>query len=183
MKTSNSLEVFHYELRLFATHSTSQSMTAKQPQSISLSEANVKDTCDHAAKSKGLLLHAFRNGSVEQQSRLAPNIKDLQNLLTLYEIIFSVRKALDETRESLKNWIPKGHIELIVRACCNQQYKEHDVEHIFYNHGDINGLLVFYLGTKGQTTLFPKARALPIEMMVDLAIQCGKEQINSVVSG
>lgn len=70
-------------------------MTSAQPQSISLSEAEIKDTCDHTAKTKRLLLHAFHNASAEQKSDLEPNLKDLQDLLTLYEVIFDVRKCWD----------------------------------------------------------------------------------------
>jgi hypothetical protein len=157
-------------------------MTATQPQSISLSEADIKDTCSHATETKRLLLHAFDNASAEQQSELEPNLKDLQSVLTLYELISAIRMGLKKTK-SLDMWFPKGHIEQIVRACCNQRYREHDIECILYEHGDINGLLVFHLGTKSQTTLFPKTYALPREMIVGLAKQCKKEVINKVIPG
>ena len=110
--------------------------------------------------------------------RLGP-VQAPKNLLTLFEVICAVRKGLKRTKSI--TWIPRGHIKEIIRACCNQRYEEHDIESILYKHGDIKGLLVFHLGTMGQTTLFPKTRALPIEMIEDLAKRCAKEEINSAV--
>lgn len=157
-------------------------MAATQPQSISVSEAEIKDTCDHATETKRLLQYAFDNASAEQQSHLVTNLMDLQNLITLYELISAIRKGLKNTK-SLNNWLPRGHTAKIVRACCNQQYEENDIEYIFYENGDINGLLVFHLGTKDQTTLFSKTLALPRERIAELAKMCKKEKINSVVPG
>jgi len=155
-------------------------MTSAQPQSISLSEAEIKETCDHTAKTKRLLLHAFYNASAEQKSDLEPNLKDLQDLLTLYEVISDVRKGLNKTKST---WVPRGHIAEIVRACCNQRYEEHDIESIFYKHGGINGLLVLHLGAKDHTPVYSKICALSIEMIAELAKQCGKEKINGAVPG
>jgi len=51
----------------------------------------------------------------------------------------------------------------------------------FMKNGDINGLLVLHLGTRPQTSLFPKIRALSTDMIADLAKQCKKETINALV--
>jgi hypothetical protein len=155
-------------------------MTATQPQSISLSDAEFKDTFDHTTETKRLLQHAFDHGSAKQQSDLIPTLMNLQQLITLYELISAIRQGLKNTT-SLDNWLPRGHPAKILEACCNQRYLEDDLEYIFYKDGGINGLLVFHLGTKGQTTLFTKTLALPRERIVELAKMCKKEQINALI--
>jgi hypothetical protein len=164
-------------------------MTTAQPQPISLSEAeaekaeiteaDIENICDHTTETKRLLQDAFHKASADLQSGLEPIIEELQHLLTQYELIFAVRKGLK--RQSLTRWIPRGYITDIIQACCNHLYEERDLESIFYEHGDINGLLVFHLGAKSQTKLFSKADALPTASMADLAKQCKREEINKLV--
>ncbi|PMD58867.1 uncharacterized protein K444DRAFT_630531 [Hyaloscypha bicolor E] len=65
-------------------------MTLVQLQLISLLEAKIKDTCNHTTETKRLLLYAFHNASPEQKSKLERNLKELQDLLILYEIISDI---------------------------------------------------------------------------------------------
>lgn len=160
-----------------------KSMTSTKPQSTSLSEAEIRDTRDHIAKTKDLLLHAFHKASAKQRSELQSNLQVLQDLSMLYQLISGICEGLSKARRSsdLKNWLPKGEIVKMVQACCNQRYEDHDIESIFYKHGGVNGLLVFHLGTKDYDGLVGKTLALPKGMIADLAKRCGKEEINAVV--
>jgi hypothetical protein len=71
-----------------------------------------------------------------------------------------------------KTWIPEGRIEQVVQACCNQRYIEHDIERIFYEHGDIKAVLVLHLSTRFQNALFGQLYVLPVELREELAKQC-----------
>lgn len=53
------------------------------------------------------------------------------------------------------------------------------MEYIFYKHGGFNGLLVFYLGTRFQTSLFAKINILPPDLKQDLAEKSGEEKVPS----
>jgi len=68
----------------------------------------------------------------------------------------SLRRTLREGSKSLKTWIPRGLIVRVVQACHDQrkQYEEHDIEYIFYEHEDINGLLVLHLGSRSHIRKF-----------------------------
>jgi hypothetical protein len=145
-------------------------MTETQPQPISLSETELKEIKLKATETKRLLEYAFHNASAEQLSELEPSLKDIRVQLKLCELI------------SAGTWLPRGNIEQIVRACSNQRYEALAIESILNKHGGINGLLVFHLGVKDQTTLFTTVDALPTEMKEDLAKQCGKEKINMYVA-
>jgi hypothetical protein len=146
----------------------------------SLSEAEFQGLCDLIAETESSLVRGFRIAAPEQHSRLETKLKDLQNVLALFDLISSFRKALKKEGEKFQAWIPKGHIVHVVRACCDQRYEEHDIEHIFYKYGGINGLLVLHLVTQQQSRLFSTIDALPTNMIADLAEQCGKEGINSI---
>jgi hypothetical protein len=158
-------------------------MTEEQP--TSLPEAQLNDLDERIAETADSLLGGFPVASAEQHQHLETKLKRLQDVLTLYELIVSFRTALRKEGEtdSFKKWTPKGLIEQVIQACCNpnQQYKDHGIEYMFYKHGDINGLLVLYLGTRNQTHLFPKLNALPKDMIVALARQSGKEKIPSIL--
>jgi len=129
-------------------------------------------------KTKASLQHGFRTDTLERCYRLEPEIQDLQDVIKLRQIFSSFRKPLMQVD---KTWIPKGRIEQIVRACCNQRYREHDIERIFYEHGDINGLLVLHLGTRSQNALFAQLYALPVELREELAKRCKQIDINPLV--
>jgi hypothetical protein len=156
-------------------------MTETQPQPISLSETELKEIKLKATETKRLLEYAFHNASAEQLSELEPSLTDIRVQLKLCELISAVRTGLKKSR-SLGTWLPRGNIEQIVRACSNQRYEALAIESILNKHGGINGLLVFHLGVKDQTTLFTTVDALPTEMKEDLAKQCGKEKINMYVA-
>jgi hypothetical protein len=157
-------------------------MTTEQPPSIS--EAELQELCDCIAGTETSLLHGYNTASPDQHAHLEPKLKRLQNIAVLYEVSCSIRRALQalrESREIPKSWVPKGNLEHVVRACCNQRYEKHDLEQIFYENGDIYALLVLHWGTKSQTNLLPKICALPPDMIADLAKQLAKEMINSFV--
>jgi hypothetical protein len=154
-------------------------MTEERP--LSLSEAQLDDLDERIVGIESSLLSGFPVASAEQHLHLETKLKNVQNVITLYELIISFREALKKSGESkdFKRWIPKGFIELVIQACCNQKYKDHDIERIFYEYGDINGLLVLYLATRFQTCLFPKINALPPDLKVALAKKSRNEKIPS----
>jgi hypothetical protein len=156
-------------------------MTTEKPPSIP--EAELQELCDRIAGTEASLLHGFSNASPGQHTHLETKLKRIQNIGVLYELIGFIRRALKALKESaeIHNWIPRGNIERVVWACCNQRYEKHDLEYIFYEDGDINGLLVLHLGTKSQTSLFSRICALPTDMITELAKQCKEEEINPVV--
>ena len=96
----------------------------------------------------------------------------------------SIRSFLipESCAANYNNRISKGKIEQIVRACCKQRYAKHDIETIFYEHGDINDLLVLHLDTRFQNALFAWLYSLPFELTRELAIRYGKEDINPFVN-
>jgi hypothetical protein len=69
----------------------------------------------------------------------------------------------------------------VVQACCNQRYKDHDIERIFHKHGGINAVLVLHLGTRFQNALFGQLYVLSVEMWEKLAKQFREEEINALV--
>jgi hypothetical protein len=156
-------------------------ITTEQPPSIP--EAELQELCNHIAGTEASLLHGFSTASPDQHTHLETKLKRLQHVLVLHEVICFIHKALQALRESreIHNWILKGNIEHVVRACCNQRYEKHDLEYIFYKDGDINGLLVLHWGTRSQTGLFPKICALPTDMITKLAKQYKKEIVNPFV--
>ena len=120
----------------------------------------------------------FRSATSEQLSRLEPQLEELQNGIKLHQIFSSFQKSMKQVD---RTWIPKGRIEQVVRACCDQRYQEQDIERIFYEYGDINGLLVLHLGTRSQNALFAQMYALPVELRQELAKRCRETEISPLV--
>ncbi|PVH78524.1 hypothetical protein DL98DRAFT_533819 [Cadophora sp. DSE1049] len=138
--------------------------------SISIKEVN--DTIDEASK----MIRDFTfTASAEEAVELKNYSSGLRDSIKLLHIIVSFRRSLAETKP---DWIPKGQIEQIIRASHNSQYRDDDIETIFYKHGGPMSLLVLHCGTKNNKSLFAKINALPIEVRADLARLCGKEDIN-----
>jgi len=110
-------------------------MTEGQP---SLSEAQLGDLDERIADIETSLLRAFHVASVEQHLHLETKLKDVQHVSILYELINSFRKTIQHEAKSdaFKKWTPKGLIEQVLQACCTQQYKDNEIEQIFYDHGD-----------------------------------------------
>jgi hypothetical protein len=146
--------------------------------SKSMPESDFLVLCNQIATARVSLFHTFHDLTSEQRSRLEPKLSDLQDAMKQHQIFSSFQKSLQQVD---KNWIPKGKIEQIVQACCNQRYAKHDIERIFYEHGGISGLLVLHLGTRFQNALFAQVYALPFELTRELAIRCGKEDLNPYV--
>jgi hypothetical protein len=85
----------------------------------------------------------------------------------------------DRETAAFKRWTPKGLIEEVIQACCNDLYKNSETEYIFYKYGGFNGLLVLHLGTRFQTGLFAKIDILLPKLKQDLAEKSGEEKIPS----
>lgn len=154
-------------------------MTEEQP--LSLSEAQLNDLDEHLIGIKTSLRRGFLSASAEQHLHLETKLKDFQNIIILYELIVSFQKALKQDGETaaFKRWTPKGLIEEVIQACCNQLYENDEIEYIFYKHGGLNRLLVLYLGTRFQTGLFAKINILPSNLKEDLTEKSGEEKIPS----
>ena len=131
-----------------------------------MSENDLQELCDLTVQTCTNLRRAVQNTTLQQRSQFNAHLKDLQDAIKLLEISSSFRKSAQEVDQ---NWIPKGIIERVLRACCNERYKDHHIEAIFYQHGDISGLLALYLGTKGKTALFTELEALSLQHKEDLA--------------
>lgn len=89
-----------------------------------------------------------------------PEIKNLQNEISLQQLRFHFYSALKLTK---KDWIPKGNIENVVRACVNGQCEKSDITIDFYRHGGIHAVIALYLATKDYNWLFAQIEALPEE--------------------
>jgi hypothetical protein len=70
--------------------------------------------------------------------------------------------ALDSTK---KNWLPRGNIEDVIRACVNKQCDKSDYITIeFHRYGGIHAVIALYLATKGDNNwVFAQIEALPEE--------------------
>jgi hypothetical protein len=154
-------------------------MTEAQP--LSLSEAQLDGLDERLVEVKTSLIHGFPIASAEQHLLWETRLKEIQNVSILYEVIVSIRKTMkdNEKTKNFKAWVPKGHIVQVIQAYYNKQYSDEDLEYIFPKYGDINGILVLYLGTRSQNHLFTKINMLPQDLKVVLAKQCGKEKIPS----
>jgi hypothetical protein len=154
-------------------------MTEERP--LPLSEAQLNDLNERLAGMKTSLRRGFLSASAEQHLHLETKLKDFQQVIILYELIVSFQTALKRDGETaaFKRWTPKGLIEEVIQACCNDLYKNGETEYIFYKHGGFNGLLVLHLGTRFQTGLFAKIDMLPPKLKQDLAEKSGEEKIPS----
>jgi hypothetical protein len=85
--------------------------------------------------------------------------------------------ALESTK---KNWLPKGNIEDVIRACVNGQCDKSDYITIdFYRYGDIHAVIALYLATKGDNNwVFAQIEALPEEWRKILIEEIKKIRIN-----
>ncbi|KAH7400292.1 hypothetical protein BKA64DRAFT_642448 [Cadophora sp. MPI-SDFR-AT-0126] len=137
--------------------------------------SSVKDAMDEASK---VIQNFVLTASVEEAGELEEYSYTLYDSIKVLHLIDSIRKALAETKP---DWIPKGQIELIVRACYNSQYRDDDIETVFYKHGGPMSLLVLYCGTRNSRAIFAKIYALSIEAREHLARLCGKEYINDFI--
>jgi hypothetical protein len=81
------------------------------------------------SRSSVAIQRVVRNPIAQQHLDIGANIlHDIRNAVTLLEISSDFHKSL---RKVDQKWVPKGAIEF-VRDCCNQRYKEYDVEGIFF---------------------------------------------------
>jgi hypothetical protein len=159
----------------------SEVQSEKQP--LPLSEAQFNDLDQRLVGIKASLVDGFPRTSPEQHVHLSEQFEDIRRVFMLYELIISFRNALkkDGERDGFGVWLPQRLVRRVLQACRNQQYEDHDHEYIFYMNGGTNGLCVLYLGTRFQTSLFAKIDMLSPELKVELAKQCGRESIPSVV--
>lgn len=137
---------------------------------------NLQNVCELTSKA---LRHAVQAAGALQHSPLLESINTLRHSITIFEASSSFHQTLSKVD---KNWIPKGAIEKVLRACCNQRYKENDIEGIFFRLADIDGVLILYLGTRARTALFTKLAALPVDFIEELAAGFKGYQINSVTT-
>lgn len=151
-------------------------MAASSPQAIPDDELH--EFCYLVKVMQASLQYGFQNFTSEQRSHVMPKLEELQNAIKPHQIFSLFQKSLKQVDRS---WTPKGQIEKVVQACCDNRYKEEDIEYIFYRHGGINGLLVLHLGSRFQNALFSQIYALPVKLREELATRCGREEINPLI--
>ncbi|CZT07740.1 uncharacterized protein RCO7_11232 [Rhynchosporium graminicola] len=114
------------------------------------------------------------------QPHFFPPIEKLENEISLQQLRVHFYNALESTK---KNWLPKGNIEDVIRACVNGQCDKSD--HItieFYHYGDIHAVIALYLATKGDNNwVFAQIEALPEEWRIILIEEVKKIEINDHV--
>ncbi|KAH6698223.1 hypothetical protein BKA61DRAFT_244809 [Leptodontidium sp. MPI-SDFR-AT-0119] len=117
----------------------------------------------------------------QNQPHFFPPIESLENEISLQQLRVHFYNALESTK---KNWLPKGNIEDVIRACVNGQCDKSD--HItieFYRYGDIHAVIALYLATKGDNNwVFAQIEALPEEWRKILIGEVKKIRINDHVS-
>jgi hypothetical protein len=116
----------------------------------------------------------------QDQLHFFPTIESLENEIILQQLRIHFYNALGSTK---KNWLPKGNIENVIRACVNRQYDKSD--HItieFYRYRDIRAVIALYLATKGDNNwVFAQIEALPEEWRKILIDKVKKIRINDYV--
>jgi hypothetical protein len=98
----------------------------------------------------------------QNQLHFFPPVENLENEISLQQLRVHFYNALESTK---KNWLPKGNIEGVIRACVNGQCDKSDYITIeFYRCGGIHAVIVLYLATKGDNNwVFAQIEALPEE--------------------
>jgi len=142
--------------------------------------ANPTQDLENLIRSTQLTL---RNGlpevTTQQVAQLQDSLAKLQDTIRLYQIMHSFYLSITEVRSS---WIPKGHIEDIIKAASAHQYKPTDLETIFFDHGGIESLLVLFLSAKDTTSVLTQVAELSKQHQEDLARKFRGIEINPATS-
>jgi hypothetical protein len=116
----------------------------------------------------------------QNQPHFFPPIESLENEISLQQLRVHFYNALESTK---KNWLPKGNIENVIRACVNEQCDKSDyITTDFYRFGGIHAVIALYLATKGDNNwVFAQIEALPEEWRNILIEEVKKIRINDHV--
>lgn len=141
--------------------------------------SSVKEAHDLMDEATRKISEASSTASAEEAVELKRHSLELYDSIKVLHLIVSIRDALRETKD---DWIPKGQIEQIIRASHNSQYREDDIETIFYQNGGATSLLVLYCVTRNHKSIFAQINALSVEARAELAELCGREKINDFIA-
>lgn len=116
----------------------------------------------------------------QNQPHFFPPIESLENEISLQQLRVHFYNALESTK---KNWLPRGNIEDVIRACVNGQCDKFDYITIdFYRYGGIHAVIVLYLATKDDNNwVFAQIEALSEEWRKILIEEVQKIRINDHV--
>lgn len=116
----------------------------------------------------------------QNQPHFFPLTENLENEISLQQLRVHFYNALESTK---KNWLPRGNIEDVIRACVNGQCDKSDYITIdFYRYGAIHAVIALYLATKGDNNwVFAQIEALPEEWRKILIEEVKKIKINDHV--
>lgn len=109
-----------------------------------------------------------------------PHIQILSRSWQVFDITTRLSGAIQLVES---NWIPKGvHIMNILRACCDQRYSTGDIEHIFFNHGDIVAILALFQASKTKNAIFTELENLHIGTRIQIARDIRGIVINPILA-
>jgi len=114
----------------------------------------------------------------DQLQPFFPDINNLQNEISVQQLRFHFYSALKLTK---KNWIPKGNIENVIRACVNGQCEKSDITIDFYRHGGIRAVIALYLSTKDYNWVFAQIEALSEEWRKILIEEVKRIRVNDLI--